>query len=105
MYLRCFVSLHRFNGISDYRRSLTGSVPGFGQILLRTCLAEVHKDIIKCWNFKGEVNYLLFMLRSLDLCPHCQVLNSNEFSQLMLHLVQDVHVTPDVSMYVLIHFT
>jgi len=66
-------------GMSYYSRVLTGGVPGFGQILLRTCLAEVHKDIIKCWNFKGEV------------------LNSKEFSQLMLDLVQDVHVTPDVS--------
>ncbi|KAF8960038.1 hypothetical protein BDZ97DRAFT_1357110 [Flammula alnicola] len=66
-------------GMSYYRRVLTGSVPGFGQMLLRTCLVEVHKDIIKCWNFKGEV------------------LNSDEFNQLMLHLVQDIQVKPDVS--------
>ncbi|KAI0245667.1 hypothetical protein BJV78DRAFT_1287354 [Lactifluus subvellereus] len=50
-----------------------------GQTLLRTCLLQVHKDIISCWNFKGEV------------------LNSAEFGQLMLHLVQDVQVTPNVS--------
>jgi hypothetical protein len=38
-----FLSLHPFNGVLDYRRVLTGSVPGFGQMLLRTCLVEVHK--------------------------------------------------------------
>ncbi|KAF5347114.1 hypothetical protein D9756_010934 [Leucocoprinus leucothites] len=65
--------------ILDYRRVLTGTMPGFGQILLRRCLVEVHKDIIKCWNFKGEV------------------LNTDEFMQLMLHLVQDAHTKPDVS--------
>jgi hypothetical protein len=64
-----FVSLDPFNGVLDYRRVLTGSVPGFGQMLLRTCLVEVHKDIVRCWNFKGEVNDL-FVLRSLDLRPH-----------------------------------
>ncbi|KAF5345221.1 hypothetical protein D9756_011491 [Leucocoprinus leucothites] len=66
-------------GMSYYRRVLTGTMPGFGQILLRRCLVEVHKDIIKCWNFKGEV------------------LNTDEFMQLMLHLVQDAHTKPDVS--------
>ncbi|KAF5348285.1 hypothetical protein D9756_010480 [Leucocoprinus leucothites] len=54
-------------------------MPGFGRILLHRCLMEVHKDTIKCWNFKGEV------------------LNTEEFKQLMLHLVQDVHTKPDVS--------
>jgi len=48
-------------------------------MLLRTCLVEVHKDIVRCWNFKGEV------------------LNSEEFGQLMLHLVQDIQATPDRS--------
>ncbi|KAF5346881.1 hypothetical protein D9756_010595 [Leucocoprinus leucothites] len=66
-------------GMSYYKRVLTGTVPGFGQTLLRSCLMEVHKDIIKCWNFKGEV------------------LNTDEFKQLMLHLVQDVHTKPDIS--------
>ncbi|KAI0246579.1 hypothetical protein BJV78DRAFT_1286286 [Lactifluus subvellereus] len=66
-------------GMSYYSRLLAGSVPGIGQILLRACLAEVHKDIIRCWNFKSEV------------------LNGEEFNQLMLHLVQDVQVTPNVS--------
>jgi len=65
--------------MSYYRRVLSGSVPGFGQMLLRTCLVKVHEDIIKCWNFKGEV------------------LNTDEFKQLMLHLVQDVQAKPDVS--------
>jgi len=64
-------------GMSYYRRVLSGSVPGFGQMLLRTCLVEVHKDIIKCWNFKGEV------------------LTTDEFSHLMLHLVQDVQAKPN----------
>ncbi|KAF5354022.1 hypothetical protein D9756_006944 [Leucocoprinus leucothites] len=59
-------------GISYYRRVLTGTMPGFGRILLHRCLMEVHKDTIKCWNFKGEV------------------LNTEEFKQLMLNLVQDV---------------
>jgi len=63
MYLRCFVSSHPLKGISDYRRFLAGSVPGLGQLFLHTCLVEVHKDIIKCWNFRGkEVMYLPFML-------------------------------------------
>ncbi|PPQ80109.1 hypothetical protein CVT25_001477 [Psilocybe cyanescens] len=67
------------NSVLDYRRVLTGTVPGFGQMLLRSCLIEVHKDIITCWNFKGEV------------------LNTDEFKQLMLHLIQDVHTKPNVS--------
>ena len=59
------------NSISDYRRALMGSVPGLGQLLLRHCLEKVHKDIITCWNFKGEVlNYWNFRLHWLDLCTH-----------------------------------
>jgi hypothetical protein len=42
-----------------------------------------------------------FMLRLLDLRPHRKVLYSEEFGQLMLHLVQDVQAAPDVSTYVL----
>ncbi|KAF5348759.1 hypothetical protein D9756_009852 [Leucocoprinus leucothites] len=72
--------------MSYYRRVLTGTMPGFGQILLCRCLVEVHKDIIKCWNCKGKV------------------LNTDEFMQLMLHLVQDAHMKPDVSTYVLIYY-
>ncbi|KAH8986813.1 hypothetical protein EDB86DRAFT_2832575 [Lactarius hatsudake] len=53
--------------------------PESGLTLLRDCIREVHKDIITCWNFKGEV------------------LNSPEFRQLMLCLVQDVHIKPNVS--------
>ena len=30
-------------------------MPGFGQWILLDCLEKIHKDIITCWNFKGEV--------------------------------------------------
>jgi len=66
--------------MSYYRRFLAGSVPGFGQLFLHTCLVEVHKDIIKCWNFRGK-----------------EVLNRDEFNQLMLYLVQDVHPETHIS--------
>jgi len=56
------------NGMSGYTRSLTGG----SQRLLRDCLMDIHNDVITCWNFKGEI------------------LRSEEFMQLMLHLVQDV---------------
>ncbi|KAH9054717.1 hypothetical protein EDB87DRAFT_1580388 [Lactarius vividus] len=71
-----------YDSISDYRRTLMDSqraAPESGPILLRDCIGEVHKDIMTCWNFKGEV------------------LNSPEFRQLMLCLVQDVHTDPNVS--------
>lgn len=46
-------------------------MPGSGQLLLRDCLEKVHRDIITCWNFKGEVlRYRDFKLRLLDLRPH-----------------------------------
>ncbi|KAH9022713.1 hypothetical protein EDB84DRAFT_490480 [Lactarius hengduanensis] len=69
-------------GISYYRRTLLDSqlaAPESGPMLLRDCIGEVHKDIIACWDFKGEV------------------LNSPEFRQLMLCLVQDAHTRPNVS--------
>ncbi|KAH8977265.1 hypothetical protein EDB92DRAFT_1891264 [Lactarius akahatsu] len=69
-------------GISYYRRSLMAhrrGMPESRPMLLRDCIGAVHKDIITCWNFKGEV------------------LNSPEFRQLMLCLVQDVHTKPNVS--------
>ncbi|KAI9463259.1 hypothetical protein BJY52DRAFT_74397 [Lactarius psammicola] len=68
-------------GISYYRRALTasGGTLELGQLLLRDCLRKVHEDIITCWNFKGEI------------------LNSPEFQQLMLRLVQDVYTQPNVS--------
>ena len=53
---------HLNNTISDSRWALTGIVPGLGQSLLRDCLGKVHKDIITCWNFKGEV--LKFQVRT-----------------------------------------
>ncbi|KAF5346271.1 hypothetical protein D9756_011263 [Leucocoprinus leucothites] len=68
-------------GMSYYRQVLTGTVPGLGQMLLRSCLMEVHNDIIKCWKFK------------------CKVLNTAEFKRLMLRLIQDVHMKPDVSIH------
>ncbi len=90
------------NSISDYRRAITGSA---GQLLLRDCLGKVHEDIITCWNFKGEVLNCRYFFRLywLDLCSHYQILNSPEFQQLMLRLVQDVHTQPNVSMCVLTH--
>ncbi|KAH9168560.1 hypothetical protein EDB89DRAFT_2245147 [Lactarius sanguifluus] len=70
-------------GISYYNQALMDTsrrgVPESRLTLLRDCIREVHKDIITCWNFKGEV------------------LNSPEFRQLMLCLVQDVHTKPNVS--------
>jgi len=56
------------NGMSGYTRSLSGG----GRKLLRDCLEQIHKDVITCWNFRGEI------------------LDSDEFMQLMLYLVQDV---------------
>jgi len=73
-YPRLFTSGSK--GVSYYRLALTGGAPELGQLLLRDCLGKVHKDIISCWDFKGEV------------------LNSPEFQQLMLCLVQDVHNKP-----------
>jgi len=61
-------------GVSYYYLALSGAVPGVGKALLRECLAHVHKDIVDCWN-----------LRNGD-----QILNSVDFKQLMLYLVQDV---------------
>ena len=77
-----------YNRFSDY--SLPGAVPGT-EPLLCDCLEKVHKDIITCWNFKGEVIlYRDFDSYFLDLRPRHQVLKSREFGQLMLRLVQDV---------------
>ncbi|KAF9531333.1 hypothetical protein CPB83DRAFT_848858 [Crepidotus variabilis] len=63
-------------GINYYHLSMAGAAPGsVGKILLRECLSRVHQDIVTCWNFEnGE-----------------KVLNSEEFRQLMLYLVKDVH--------------
>ncbi|KAH9022715.1 hypothetical protein EDB84DRAFT_1678396 [Lactarius hengduanensis] len=66
-------------GINYYRRTLIDGAPESGPMLLGDCIGEVHKDIITCWNFKGKV------------------LNSPEFRQLMLCLVQDVHTNPNAS--------
>jgi len=55
-------------GTSSYTRSLTSG----SQKLLRDCLMDIHKDVVNCWNFKGEI------------------LHSEEVKQLMLYLVQDV---------------
>ncbi|KAH8986799.1 hypothetical protein EDB86DRAFT_3245998 [Lactarius hatsudake] len=68
-------------GISYYSRALRNTsrrgAPESGLTLLHDCIRVVHKDIITCWNFKGEV------------------LNSPEFRQLMLRLVQDIHTKPN----------
>jgi len=62
----------------NYKRAFLGCAHGMGESLLH-CLGKIHEDIITCWNFKSEV------------------LNSHEFQQLMLFLVQDVHFQPGVS--------
>ncbi|KAF8269756.1 CHAT domain-containing protein [Lactarius quietus] len=62
----------------NFKRALTDCASGMGQLLHRY-LQKIHKDIITCWNFKGDV------------------LNSREFQHLMLCLVQDVHTKPGVS--------
>jgi len=59
------------NGMSGFTRGLAGGAP-VGPKLLRDCLMQIHKDIITCWNFEGKV------------------LDSEEFKQLMLYLIQDV---------------
>jgi hypothetical protein len=66
-------------GISHYRQAVMGTVPGSAQLFLRHCLEKGHKNIITCWNFKGEI------------------LGGPEFQQLILCLVQDVYTKPNVS--------
>jgi hypothetical protein len=50
---------------SDYGRSLDGDMPVVGRVLLRDCLAQLHQDIITCWNFEDEerVRYLCSVMR------------------------------------------
>ncbi|KAH9038296.1 hypothetical protein EDB84DRAFT_1479590 [Lactarius hengduanensis] len=60
-----------YDAISAYNRLLPGGMPGSERLLLRDCLEKVHRDIVTCWNLKGEV------------------LNSKEFAYLMLRLSQD----------------
>jgi hypothetical protein len=59
------VSLHLFNCTLGYTRSLASGAH-LGRKLLRDCLMEIHKDIITCWNFKGQVlncrRFWLFLL-------------------------------------------
>jgi len=61
-------------GVSYYYCALSGTVPGIGKMLLRECLAHVHKDIVDCWNMRNGN----------------QILNGTDFKSLMLYLVQDV---------------
>ncbi|KAH9070973.1 hypothetical protein EDB83DRAFT_304404 [Lactarius deliciosus] len=63
-------------GMNSYNRFLPGGMPGSERLLLRDCLEKVHRDIVTCWNFKGEV------------------LDSKEFAYLMLRLSQDVQTEP-----------
>jgi len=60
-------------GISYHLQALTGRVIGAREWTLRTCLEKVHRDIITCWGFKGEV------------------LNSRKFQEWMFRLVDDIH--------------
>jgi hypothetical protein len=53
MYPRCSVSLQLFS-ISGYARGIGGGAP-VGPKLLRDCLMQIHKDVIRCWNFEGNV--------------------------------------------------
>jgi len=62
------------NGMSGYTHSLTGGAQQGAQTLLRDCLMEIHSDIITCWSFEKDG----------------EILQSDEFKQLMLYLVQDV---------------
>jgi len=61
-------------GLNSYYLALSGAAPGIGKLLLRECLVRVHQDIVTCWNIKNG---------------H-EILKSQEFTQLMLYLVQDV---------------
>ncbi|KAH8998269.1 hypothetical protein EDB86DRAFT_2912058 [Lactarius hatsudake] len=63
-------------GMNSYNRFLPGGMPGSERLLLRDCLEKVHRDIVTCWNFKGEV------------------LDSKEFAYLMLRLSQDDQTEP-----------
>jgi len=63
-------------GISYHLQALSGKVFDVGELTFGGCLQKVHKDIITCWNFRGEV------------------LNSPKFQEWMLHLVDDVHIAP-----------
>ncbi|KAF8552617.1 hypothetical protein OG21DRAFT_103128 [Imleria badia] len=61
-------------GVNFYYHALAGSIPGAGNMLLWQCLAQVHQDIVTCWNFKDED----------------KILGGTEFKQLMMYLVQDL---------------
>ena len=63
------VFLRFFNSTLGYTRSLASGAL-LGRKLLRDCLMQIHKDVITCWNFKGQVlNCRRFWLFLLDLCP------------------------------------
>ncbi|KAH9015511.1 hypothetical protein EDB85DRAFT_810210 [Lactarius pseudohatsudake] len=66
-------------GMSSYNHLLSGGMPGSERLLLRDCLEKVHRDIVTCWNFKGEV------------------LDSKEFAYLMLRLSQDIQTESGAS--------
>ncbi|KAJ7676351.1 hypothetical protein B0H17DRAFT_1080203 [Mycena rosella] len=58
-----------------YWRTMSGSLHAVGDLLLRRCLVQVHKDIVACWNPRdGET-----------------VLNGDEFKHLVLYVVQDLY--------------
>ena len=61
--------LFLFDSTIGYTRSLLGGAHARPK-LLRDCLEQIHKDVITCWNFKGEVlNYHRYRLFVLDLHP------------------------------------
>ncbi|KAF8432208.1 hypothetical protein L210DRAFT_3558661, partial [Boletus edulis BED1] len=60
--------------VDVYYRALTGITPGTGNMLLWECLAQVHRDIVTCWNFRDK----------------SKILGGTEFMLLMLYLVQDL---------------
>jgi len=63
-------------GINYHVHALAGKVLGVREWTLGACLQKVHKDIITCWNFRGEV------------------LESPKFQDWMLNLVDDVQIAP-----------
>ncbi|KAJ6465726.1 hypothetical protein C8R45DRAFT_1022164 [Mycena sanguinolenta] len=64
-------------GMNSYWRALPAALPGLGNMLLHNCLATIHNDIIKCWNLPDAEKLLI----------------DDNFRQLMLYVVQDMHTS------------
>lgn len=70
--------------------------------MLRECLAHVHKDIVDCWNLRnGDQVGEFWKVTLKQVIMHIQILNSLDFKQLMLYLVQDVLQESSPTEYVL----